>query len=905
MAEIVGTITNLSDFLSKTQVCLSVKPNDPQQQIICLEADRKYSIPAFQREVRWDDNNLKMLLYDLSRSSKFLGNIILTIKSDHTCEIIDGQQRTTVLMLIVSCIKKKFGTKISTPDLCPLRNEGFTGFQTLLEKAFDQEAITSDDWNAILKSDDYLQLPRIQKLWNTISSSELLADRHKAQGLLDNLCKSEFNIIASYSNDVNTSIQYFLDVNLKGIRLDTEDIFKGYLFSQDSRELTRSLWQKNKRDVLRLNGVTQSSEEKRYPLMKLYEHFFYCDLYLPREGDCEYSTLKFGENFCLTSGFESGSTKYYEGSHLIEAIRDRDYLQNVLSRLNKCVEIMTDIIESEGPSTPFKDKFICAKKVDSIDIQNCHSMLKKILMEKEVIPKILALKYILTYFDGKPHAKEEYKSVYSVFCAAVLFTVFANKKESDTFYNFVRLEEWKSKINKWLYDYISSHALTRGKVLAAYKYSESDRSTYSLIPDADKGQDWFWNFGDGLPVGYEENKDRDLSKYAQYKYYNHDINAGLNIIREKYRLNFGVSLQPQNTRLDYKKAEVDTVVKRNVFNFAPNVDFRYRFSKVSQLRFTYRGRASQPSMENLLDVTDDSNPLNIRKGNPGLKPSFSHSMRLFYNTYNADKQRGMMAHANLNMTQNSITNATTYNQSTGGVTVKPENINGNWNAMGMFGFNTALRDKRFTINSFSRANYTNAVSYLFNDDTKINDKNTSTTLTFGENLNGTFRNDWFEFTLNGSINYNFERNQLRPENNQEPYTFGYGASTNISLPWSMTLSTNITNNARRGYRDASMNKNELIWNAQIAQNFLKGNAATISFEVYDILRQQSNISRSLTADMRSVSEYNGINSYCMLRFSYRLNVFGNKEARGNMRHGGFDGGGPRGPRGGFGGGRPH
>ena len=60
-----------------------------------------------------------------------------------------------------------------------------------------------------------------------------------------------------------------------------------------------------------------------------------------------------------------------------------------------------------------------------------------------------------------------------------------------------------------------------------------------------------------------------------------------------------------------------------------------------------------------------------------------------------------MAHTNLNMTQNSLLNATTYNQSTGGVTVKPENINGNWNAMGMFGFNTALRDKRFTINSFS------------------------------------------------------------------------------------------------------------------------------------------------------------------------------------------------------------
>ena len=63
---------------------------------------------------------------------------------------------------------------------------------------------------------------------------------------------------------------------------------------------------------------------------------------------------------------------------------------------------------------------------------------------------------------------------------------------------------------------------------------------------------------------------------------------------------------------------IDTT--RSVFNFAPNVDFRYRFSKVSQLRFNYRGRTGQPSMENLLPIVDNSNPLNIRVGNPGLKP---------------------------------------------------------------------------------------------------------------------------------------------------------------------------------------------------------------------------------------------------------------------------------------------
>ena len=59
-----------------------------------------------------------------------------------------------------------------------------------------------------------------------------------------------------------------------------------------------------------------------------------------------------------------------------------------------------------------------------------------------------------------------------------------------------------------------------------------------------------------------------------------------------------------------------------------------------------------------------------------------------------------MAHAFFNMTQNKISNVTRYNQTTGGTISQPENINGYWNAMGMFGFNTALRDKRFTIHSF-------------------------------------------------------------------------------------------------------------------------------------------------------------------------------------------------------------
>ena len=403
----------------------------------------------------------------------------------------------------------------------------------------------------------------------------------------------------------------------------------------------------------------------------------------------------------------------------------------------------------------------------------------------------------------------------------------------------------------------------------------------------------------------------DQSKYAEYKTYNHDAMVGLRFIRPLYQLNAGLSFQPQNTKLTYKKGEIDTITTRSVFNFAPNLDLRIRFSKVSQLRMTYRGRSSQPSMENLLPVTDDSNPLNIRVGNPGLKPSFTHNLRVFYNTYNADKQRGIFSHANFQTTQNSISSSRVYNESTGGWTTTSKNINGNWSAFGLFGFNTALKNKKFTIGSFSNANYSNNVGYLTSGKgaDAVEQKNTTTNLTLNERLNGTYRNDWIEFGVNGSLSYSIEKDKLTPDNNQQPYTFSYGANTTVNMPWNMSLSTNIANQSRRGYTDASMNRNELIWNAQLSQTFFKG-AATVSFEMYDILKQQSNISRSLTANGRSVYEYNGVNSYCMLHVIYRLNIFGSKSAREGMQGGGKRGfGGPGGPGGGrhgggFGGRRP-
>ena len=420
-----------------------------------------------------------------------------------------------------------------------------------------------------------------------------------------------------------------------------------------------------------------------------------------------------------------------------------------------------------------------------------------------------------------------------------------------------------------------------------YRNSTTDNSTYDMPVD--------WEVGQGFIPG-QAVFNTDLSKSAEYNYYNHQAEVQLRWIRQKMRFNVGASFQPQRSTLSYTMGDYSVDTVRTVFNFTPTLDFRYNFSKTSQLRVNYRGRSSQPSMTDLLPITDDTDPLNVKLGNPGLKPEFTNTLRVFYNTFNTEKQRGMMTHFSFQNVMNDISNRRTYDETTGGYRTMPENINGNWNLFGVLGTNTALKNKKYTINTFTMARYNNIVSYMSAGETLADtDKNKTRQLVMSERLRGTYRNDWWEISLNGSLTYNHSRNSFQEQSNMDTYQFSYGASTNVRLPWNMSIATDISQNSRRGYTDASMNRNELLWNAQISQDFLKGNAATVSVQFYDILRQQSNISRAITAAMRQDTEYNAIYSYCMVHFIYRLNLFGGKGNRPPMGSGGFGPGGHRGP----------
>ena len=448
-----------------------------------------------------------------------------------------------------------------------------------------------------------------------------------------------------------------------------------------------------------------------------------------------------------------------------------------------------------------------------------------------------------------------------------------------------------------------------------YSYTKSDRKTYSLT-DVDYSDivPMYRNWDAYLGIlrnpldSYEDTK---LSRMSEYKNYNHTAEVMLRIVRPAYNLNVGFQVLPQKSHFiqDYQGIHADTT--RTVTNITPTLDFRWKKSATGQLRFTYRGRTQQPSMSDLLDIVDDSNPLRITRGNPGLKPSFTQNFQLFYNDYFQKHQRAVMTFVNFSTTNNSVSNKTTYNSETGGTITRPENINGNWNGNLGFMFNTAVDSAAyFNVNTFTNLSYNHNVGFVSVDKVSDSQKSVTNTLGVGERLAASFRNEWLEIELNGSLNYNHSRSELQPNNNLDTWQFSYGGMVGITCPWGTSLTTNLNMQSRRGFADNSMNTNELIWNAQLSQSFLRGNALTISLQLYDILHQQSTFSRTITAMSRNDTEYNAITSYAMLHVIYRLNIFGGG--------GGFGFGGPRGgrrgngpggpggfgggPRGGFGGG---
>lgn len=489
MSNIKGTIVNVKDFLSNRLVEITIKNGDSEQVLFKLDCNRSYSIPDFQREIRWSRDNLYELMSDIRSGAKFLGNVILTKHRNNKYDIIDGQQRITLLFMLVHYIKHRYQDELSIDnDFCKLINESFDKYQDFMELNYTLQDLDDTARENYELRDKLGQMDSFKVLWDSISENDILNDSTKAGDFLKNLERCEVNVILSEEDSTNYSIEYFIDVNLKGVRLDDEDIFKGYLFYLDGSKKIRDLWVELKQNVKTFNATCAKKSKAKsacYPLMKIIEHFFYCDLY----SNDKYERVEFGEDFRIKEKVQIGTTWHYTGEHLLKTVNNVGYMQRSIKSINELLNFLNNIVANESPNEDFKKCFESdtgEKILDDDEIKIFFKYFRYVCLDRTmIVSKAILMKYLLSVILNKQNKnKDDYKKFYMVFMFSTLFAIFESKKGIEPISQILKASDWSSEVSKMLSYYLNPSTIKTLKRSAEFKFStnpENEEQRYHSI----------------------------------------------------------------------------------------------------------------------------------------------------------------------------------------------------------------------------------------------------------------------------------------------------------------------------------------------------------------------------------------------------------------------------------------
>lgn len=303
------------------------------------------------------------------------------------------------------------------------------------------------------------------------------------------------------------------------------------------------------------------------------------------------------------------------------------------------------------------------------------------------------------------------------------------------------------------------------------------------------------------------------------------------------------------------------------FNYAPNGYLMYNIGNSRNLRFDYRGRSEAPTVFQLDPSRDETNPTNIRVGNPNLLSRFRHWTRLRYNNNNKERQESLSANIEGNYILNDIVNFTSYDDESGIKTTMPINQSGSWNANGMLMYSRPF-GKHFQLNNYTQVAMQNNIGFssVKNSDSQ---KTTATTFSVKEELGLTYKWEWLYVIskLNlesGNTSYSVE--SMLPRRTS---IMGGFLNAQFTLPASWTISTEINHRAIVGF-SSEFNQSETLWNVDISKNFLKNKAATITLLFNDILRQQLSFNQIISSNYVEDQQFNTLKSFVMLVFSYKF-----------------------------------
>ena len=372
--------------------------------------------------------------------------------------------------------------------------------------------------------------------------------------------------------------------------------------------------------------------------------------------------------------------------------------------------------------------------------------------------------------------------------------------------------------------------------------------------------------------------DTTLSNIFRSDYLTQQAEAGYQYSTKKLRAQLEAEYQQARLQNDQEFPRPH-VMNRTFYSVLPSAELEYRFSKTRNLRLDYRTSTNAPSLGQLQDLVDPTNPLHLRTGNPNLKQSYQNRLNLRYRTFDAESNKVFYIGMRASMIRNNITNSTIVADAAtalsdgivlerGSQLTRPVNLDEeNWDLRTFFNYGQPLHliQSNFSLNGsvgISRR------PGMVNE--QVNFSNASN-FRLGVSLSSNI-SEAVDFNFSTHANYNLVRNSLLPERNNKYFN----QSTSLRYNWifwkGLVYRTELNHQVNAGL-SAGYDNNFLLWNMSISKKLFRQQRGEISLSVNDLLEQNSSISRNITDLYVEDVQSEVLLRYFMLTFTYNIRNF--------------------------------
>ncbi|MES2691277.1 MAG: TonB-dependent receptor [Bacteroidota bacterium] len=391
--------------------------------------------------------------------------------------------------------------------------------------------------------------------------------------------------------------------------------------------------------------------------------------------------------------------------------------------------------------------------------------------------------------------------------------------------------------------------------------SESDKETFNLSPSDDNYRAF----------------DTSLSNSFNSRYLAQSLGASYRYQKDKWNLTAGLSYQ-------YAQLEGQQLfpapfeLSKTFTSILPAARFQYKFTPKKNLRINYRSTNNAPSVNQLQNVINNSNPLQLSTGNPDLKQDWQNGVTLRYSSANAERSTSFFALLSGTYTQDYIVNNTFIaardTQLTQGITLaagsqlsRPVNLDGYFSMRSFNNYSFPLARLKSNLSINAGGAYTRTPGIVNDRLNYSNSYNAGLGLTLSSNIS-----EKVDFTISSNTTYNNISNTLQSSLNSNYYNQNTRFKIQV-MPWKgLVLQSDVSHQFNSGL-SKSFNQNYVLWNAAMGYKFLKNKAAEFRLTIFDILKQNNSITRNTTETYYEDVRTNVLQQYVMLSFSYNIRYY--------------------------------